>query len=385
MLRRLKVAGFKSIQDAELRLPRLTVLFGANAAGKSNFLDAIQALSRLGTERTVSDALSDPIRGHPIEAFEFPPGGLSSLLNQKEASFLLDCDLSIGKEVYGYRVRVAIQTKSGNLLVADECLTPIKPKGTPRIEPVDGQLSIRRKSKPGHPRQEPIGLNHTILSDPRLGGSEYRPIEKCRAELTGWRVYYLDPRVAMRSAKPPAEVTDIGVLGENIAPFLYRLRSEAPRHFDAIRRTLRSIIPSIQDLQVDLDTRRGTLDVLIRQEGADFSSRIVSEGTLRVLALCCIVANPWGGTLVAFEEPENGVHPRRIELIAELLISLAINQQRQVVLTTHSPLFCEAVLRKGRQVLGDISLVNVRQTSHGTEMAPFDATAPLFQEEEKMP
>ena len=382
MLRRLQVAGFKSIQSAELRLPRLTVLFGANAAGKSNFLDAIQVLSRLGTERTLSDALSDPVRGHTIESFGFPPGGLSSLLAQGEASFLLDADLSIGKELYEYRVRVSIQTQSGSLAVADECLVPLKPKSSPRIEHVDGHLSIRRKSKPGHPRQEPIGLNHTILSDPRLGGSEYRPIEKCRDELTGWRVYYLDPRVAMRSAKSPAEVTDIGVLGENIAPFLYRLRAEAPRNFDAIRRTLRSIVPSIQDLQVDLDTRRGTLDVLIRQDGRDFSSRIVSEGTLRVLALCCIVANPWGGTLVAFEEPENGVHPRRLELIAELLISLAVSQQRQVIVTTHSPLFCEAVLRKGRNALSEIALVNVRQTPNGTEMAPFDTSAPLFQEDE---
>jgi predicted ATPase len=85
----------------------------------------------------------------------------------------------------------------------------------------------------------------------------------------------------MRSAKPPAEVSDIGVLGEDVAPFLYRLRAERPKNFDAIKRTLRSIVPSIEELTVDLDKRRGTLDILIRQDGVDFSTRIISEGTFR--------------------------------------------------------------------------------------------------------
>jgi predicted ATPase len=247
---------------------------------------------------------------------------------------------------------------------------------------VGDQLRLRRKSKPAHPRHEPIGLNHSILSDPRLGGAEYRAIERCRNELVGWRVYYLDPRVAMRSAKPPAEVADIGVLGEDIAPFLYRLRADRPKHFEAIKRTLRAVVPGIDDLEVDLDKRRGTLDVLIHQDGTDFSSRIVSEGTLRVLALCAIAANPWGGSLIAFEEPENGVHPRRIELVAHLLFSLAQQQKRQVIVTTHSPLFCDAVLRMAQSlpVKADIAMLNVRRGMNGTEVHEFDTCGPLFQD-----
>src|SRR4030042_1642376 len=106
-----------------------------------------------------------------------------------------------------------------------------------------------------------------------------------------------------------------------------------------IKRTLRSLIPSVDDLVVDLDKQRGTLDIQIQQRGTKFSSRVISEGTLRVLALCTIAVNPWSGSLLAFEQPENGVHPRRIELIAQLLASLATEQKRQVIVTTHSPLF----------------------------------------------
>jgi predicted ATPase len=198
----------------------------------------------------------------------------------------------------------------------------------------------------------------------------------------GWRVYYLDPRIAMRTVKPPQAVSDIGVLGENIAPFLYRLRADTDKHFEAIKRTLRTKVSSVENLNVDLDKRYGTLDITITQGGKEFSSRIISEGTLRVLALCAIAVNPWGGGLIAFEEPEIGVHPRRIELIAKLILSLARNQKRQVIVTTHSPLFCNAILRETRLQSNDVALLSVRQGAKGTEVHPFDVAAPLFKDHE---
>ncbi len=388
MLKRLLVKGFKSLTDVDVEFPRMAVLFGPNAAGKSNLLDAVQALSRVGTSRTLSDALSEPIRGYPVEAFAFPPGGLPALLSKEAASFSLEAHLDIGKEhaPHQYRVTVEIQPGSGGLSVRDEYLAALgkkgEPRGNPSIERIDGQLRVRRKSKPAKPRQEPVGLNYSILSDPRLGGVEYRAIERCRTELSGWRTYYLDPRVAMRSAQPPSDVRDIGVLGQDIAPFLYRLRAEHPKHFEAVQRTLRSLIPSVEDLTIDLDKKRGTLDIQVRQGEMDFSSRIVSEGTLRVLALCALAVNPWGGSLLAFEEPENGVHPRRLELIVQLLTSLAIEQGRQIIVTTHSPLLCDAVLRRGKSRRTDIALLRVRHGLEGTEVRPFDVTGPLFQDHE---
>jgi len=386
MLKSLTVRGFKSLKDVTVEFPRMAVLFGPNAAGKSNLLDAIQALSRIGTQRTLTDALGEPIRGYPIEAFSFPSGGLQELLGLDRASFRLEANLSVGRDAYRYRIKVEIDPGSGKLAVSDEYLAQLgsrgEPKGRPAIERVEENLRIRRKSKPAHPRQEPVGLNHSILSDPRLGGVEYRAMERSRQELSGWRTYYLDPRVAMRTAQPPSDVREIGVLGGEIAPFLYRLRAESPKHFAAVARTLRSIVPSVEDLTVDLDKRRGTLDILIRQGGVDYSSRIVSEGTLRVLALCAIAVNPWGGSLLAFEEPENGVHPRRLELIAQLLLSLAMEQGRQVVVTTHSPLFCDAVLKGTRSRPADIGLFNVRREGQATVVQPFDVTGPLFKDHE---
>jgi len=386
MLKRLHVKNFKSLADVNIDLPRFTLLFGPNAAGKSNFLDAVQALSRIGTMRTLSDALSEPIRGYPIESFSFPTGGLQELLNSTSPRFSLEADLTVASNSYRYRVEIGIEPESGGLSVRDEYLAQLgargEPKGRPSIELVAGHLHIRRKSKPAHPRQETIGLNHSILSDQRLGGVEYRGVERARQELSGWRTYYLDPRVAMRAAQSPSDVQDIGVLGGEIAPFLYRLRADHPKNFQAVSRTLKSIVPNVETMDVDLDKRRGTLDILIRQDGIDYSSRIVSEGTLRVLALCAIAVNPWGGPLLTFEEPENGVHPRRLELIANLLLSLAVDGNRQIIVTTHSPLFCDAVLKSADSHPGVIGLFNVRRVGQATKVQPFDFTGPLFKDTE---
>ena len=61
MLKRIHIRGYKSLEDVEVKLSQLVVLFGPNAAGKSNILDALQLLSKLGTSRTLKDAFDPPI------------------------------------------------------------------------------------------------------------------------------------------------------------------------------------------------------------------------------------------------------------------------------------------------------------------------------------
>lgn len=399
MLRSLAVKRFKSLADVgPVELAPLSVFFGPNAAGKSNFLDAVQVLSRLASEKTLADALGEPIRGRALEAFAFPPDGLPGLLQSTQADFELDALVGIDAEPANgsrrengsarYRVRPAIRPDSGTLAVEDEYLAALdargQPKGDARIERDGSAILVRQKSRPGRPRRQPVGSNYTQVSDRRFSGVEYTLIERAREELSSWRSYYLDPRVAMRSAQPPQEVADIGPLGEHVAPFLYRLAAEEPRAFAAIKRTLRALIPSIEDLRVDLDARRGILDVEVRQDGTPFSARIVSEGTLRVLALACVAANPWGGTLAAFEEPENGVHPRRIELVADMLVGMATEgpRRRQILVTTHSPIFCAVAIRHARRQPEQVALYRVVRQGRDTRIERFSTSAPLFTDEE---
>jgi predicted ATPase len=387
VLHRFRIRGFKSLHDVELSLAPLVVLFGPNAVGKSNVLEALMLLGRLATERTVGDALSPPIRGYPLEAFSLPEGGLRELVERDQVRLDLEVDLHApplaGKQdALRYRIAIAATPRSGEVRVVDEFLTRLNREGKergnfkPRIEAAGGHLVVRQLSEAGTPRHEPLGLNHSLVSNLQYSGeTRYPDFDRLRAELGGWRTYYLDPARAMRSAQPPRETTDIASSGELIAPFLYRLKgSKHLKHFQAITRALRTAIPSIEQLDVDLDPDRGTLDVRVRQLGTEFSSRVVSEGTLRILALCCIAANPWPPRLVAFEEPENGVHPRRIDVIADLLVSIASSQDRQVIVTTHSPAFVTAMLERQRQTTDLVAFVRCVQDGRSTRVEPETAS-----------
>lgn len=65
MLKRIMISGYKSLKKVNVELAPLTVLFGSNASGKSNFIDALQVLSRIISNRTLSEGISEPLRGYP--------------------------------------------------------------------------------------------------------------------------------------------------------------------------------------------------------------------------------------------------------------------------------------------------------------------------------
>ncbi|MFW6012527.1 MAG: AAA family ATPase [bacterium] len=394
MLQRLHVRGFKSLFDVEVGLAPLVVVLGPNAAGKSNFLESLFLLSRLVTEKTLADAFEPPLRGYPAEAFSLPEDGLPGLLARDRAELAIEADLvlSDSSTIPGlrYSAGVEIEPRTGALGVENEYLARLLRDGSlkkmdPRVQRDGDHLVVRRLGEAGRPGHEPLGLNHTVASNLQLSGAKrYPDFDQLRAELARWSTYYLDPRIAMREPQPPREVRDIGPRGEWIAPFLHRLKESARlrKHFDAVRRALHSAIPSIEGLDVDLDRTRGTLDIQITQDGTPYSSRVISEGTLRVLALCAIAANPAPSSLVAFEEPENGVQPRRIEVIADLLTLMAASRRTQVIVTTHSPTLIGAMLRKSRERRDLITLLRCTQEGRATRLLPFDTAGSAFDHHE---
>lgn len=390
MLTHFRAQGFKSLADVELDLAPLVVLMGPNAAGKSNLLEAFLLLSRLATEQSLSAAFAPPLRGYPLEAFTLPEGGLEALLQQEHAELTLEAVIqpsrSNGEEAaepLQYRVSVRIQPMTGSLEVADEFLT--RPSlQSPLIERSGNDLILRRQNSRFKASRYEIGRDHTLVSRSGLASPRHSDVERLRNKFSAWQTYYLDPREAMREPQPPRDVTDIGPRGEWIAPFLYRLKQSETlsKYFRGIGRALQQAIPTIESLDVELDPRRGTLDILIRQDGTLYSSRVMSEGTLRVLALCCLAANPWPGELIAFEEPENGVHPRRIEVIADLLASMASGGKSQVVVTTHSPTLIAALLQRSRESPGQIKFFQCSQVGMTSQVKPFEIEGALFEDPE---
>ena len=240
MLKRIKIQGYKSLIDVEVHLNPLSLLFGPNAAGKSNFLDALQLLSRIASSRTLKEAFEPPYRGKPIESFTFGDNGIKGLLAEDTASFSIEVDVELSSTIIEtvnrqiqemkkskpsdgiaepdtkaqsfvrernlrYRIEIEILPKSGILRVADEYLAALNTKGeisgkrSPFLEKVQNRLHLRMEGQ-AHPIYYESYLDHSILSLP-LYPPHYPHLVAMRQELSSWFFFYFEPRERMRAPR----------------------------------------------------------------------------------------------------------------------------------------------------------------------------------------
>ena len=99
---------------------------------------------------------------------------------------------------------------------------------------------------------------------------------------------------------------------------------------------MRNVVPAVSGMDVER-TPDGFVELSVREDDAAHSARVVSEGTLRVIGMLAALASDTAGTTIGFEHPEIGVHPRRMAIVARLFKNATRSPERQVLLTTHSP------------------------------------------------
>ena len=409
MLKRVHVEGYKSLSDVEVELSPLTLLFGPNAAGKSNFLDALQLLSKLATSRTLKDAFEPPYRGKPLESFTVGQNGLRGLVEQERLVFSIEADLHLSDAVVEsvnrqiremrrpsldgpaeeagkaparvrerdlrYRIEVEMLPRSGILRTSDEYLAALNTKGEPTgkrkpfLERQGEKIHLRLEGQ-AHPTYYDRYLDHTILSMP-LYPPHYPHVAAARHELERWLFFYFEPRERMRAAIPVKEVRHIGLMGEELAAFLNTLKALKPRQFEAVEKALRLVIPDVDGIEMDVSDL-GEVELRLKEDGVAIPARVLSEGTLRLLGLLALTGADEAPALVGFEEPENGVHPRRIQLIAELLKTRSHLGSTQHIVTTHSPILPD--------LLPNDSLFAVRRRDRATNIDPFCTWGPLWRD-----
>ena len=406
MLKRIHIQGYKSLENVEVSLSQLVVLFGPNAAGKSNLLDALQLLSKLGTSRTLKEAFDPPYRGKPLESFTIGPKGIRGLLERERLSFSIEADLSLSDAVVEtvnrqilemrrphpeveskekskaparvrerdlrYRIEVEMLPRSGVLRVADEYLAALNRKGEPTskrkpfIERQDQKIHLRLEGQ-AHPTYYDRYLDHSILSLPHYP-PHYPHLAAARRELESWLFFYFEPRERMRAANPVKEVRHIGLMGEELAAFLNTMKATDAKQFRGVEKALHALMPNIDGIEVEVSDL-GEVELRLKEGGVAIPARVLSEGTLRMLGLLALTGVDEAPALVGFEEPENGVHPRRIQLIAELLNTQETLNQTQHIITTHSPILPD--------LLEDGSLFAVRRLNSQTRIDPFSTWGPL--------
>ncbi len=331
-LKKLTIRGFKSIERLEdFSLGNLTVLIGANGAGKSNFVDFFRMLRALADES--------------FQSFVNAQGGGDGLLflGPKQTPQIA-AHLEFGKNLYEFELA---PTASGSLQVENERVQYyIGSINTITSGSLESTLK-QRKDERGHLYQSSPGVPHYI----------YRAI-------SSWTVYHFHdtgPLALMRRDQPLRDYTRFRQDASNIASFLLNMRADEPRSYELIRDTVRLIAPFFDDFLLRPQTR-GT-DELVRlewhQKGTDFpfQPNHLSDGTIRFICLATALLQPDPPATIVIDEPELGLHPYALSLLADLIKSAA--DRTQVIISTQSPTLLDYFLpeqivvvsrQKGRSV-----------------------------------
>ena len=397
MLIRLRIQGFKNFLDTEIHFGPFTCVAGPNGIGKSNLFDAIRFISMLADRPLIEAAMSvrdEKERTNTVDSLFYRAGAYQSdrmsfeadIIVPKEGVDDLGQPAKATSNLLKYSLTIArcpeSSTRGGSTLkILSEGLTYIprsRPsekipfphrkswrdsvmtgeRRSPYISTRDGIVKVHQDGKGGRPwRYSANSLPRTVLSS--VNALEAPTVLMARQELQSWKLLQLEPS-CMRAPDTFTAPPHLGSDGSHLPATLHRLamdseapQGSAPRIYAEITNRLANLVDDIHDIQIDIDERRELLTLEAAGRDMDFhAARSLSDGTLRFLALAVMERDPESVGLICMEEPENGIHPERIEHMVDLLLDLAMdtdepmdrdNPFRQIIINTHSPIMVRQV------------------------------------------
>lgn len=316
MITQLTVKGFKTLKDISVPLTHVSVLVGPNNCGKSNVL---RALSFLGN--VVREGLDGAI---------YRAGGNSEVFSR----------LGDGQ------LELSIKARFGQTDLTYTVGTPTadRPRGVEDLV-ASGDVALRFRLGPdGSVTIAITPDNRTSFGGVGPGGilrafSERRdcpkPIRRLFEYLSGIVVadFSID-RLRARSLPVPA--VELQANGENLAAVLDRLHGEQPQIRRKIENEVSTVVPAITGIVTPTIDAEGNKVVGISEGDQVFRAQAVSDGILLFVALSTVSQMSGGKALVCLEEPDKGIHPRRIKEILEQINRVSATGS-QFLLTTHSP------------------------------------------------
>ena len=383
MITYIKINGFKSFHNFEMEFTPFTVIAGANASGKSNLFDALTLLSRLAETDNLKRAFSEQ-RGEFIEMFtqygddkyaDEIHFAVEMLVNRKvKDAWGSETELKYTRLRYELNIR-RFTNHSGmqDLEVTNESLVNLKHQEDQWIRIIDKQLLEiwRPKVSTGKRKtayiETALEENTSIVVVPQDGSQGNRrrlfPLNKAtrtvlssfdaidfphvlaaKEEMKSWKFLQLNPEDLRQATSKNRGEDTISSSGKNLAAALYRIKQIDSYNLKDISRKLNSFLPNFTEVDVIDDNENKQYLIKLKDvDKKEFSSRVLSEGTLRILALCILEFDDKHTGLLCFEEPENGIHPFRIKAMTNLLKDLSSDFNdidlplRQVIVNTHSP------------------------------------------------
>jgi len=306
-LDRLQIRGFKSIREADIQLSPLNVLIGSNGAGKSNLIAVFELLHSIVEGR---------LQVHVRKA-----GGANALL------------------YFGRSTTEEIKLRFGFGKNAYEC--ELLPTGEDTL--IFGEETVYFYGRGyGRPWESSLDSGHkeSHLSEAVAKSTRKRVADHVVEAFQSWHVYHFHDTSNSARVKQTADIHDNAFLREdaaNLAAFLYRLRETQPTTYWNIVETTRMVAPFFGDFRLrpdPLNQEKIRLEWQERDSDTYFGGNALSDGTLRFICLATLLLQPKPPTTILLDEPELGLHPFAITVLADLLRSAA--QRTQVIASTQS-------------------------------------------------
>lgn len=359
MLKKLIIRRFKSIEEAELTFGKLNIFVGTNASGKSNFFDALRVLQGIGYGFTIDEIFHGKSKTSSSIEWEGIRGGIEGAVFKpierkrgrpstpdSTTTFELDTHFEFESTNYYYKIKIHA---AKSIIISEEfsygdssggrhnVFSSTSKKTSERI--IDAKIYQGKTGKPPihqFNRHMPILYQINDLS-PTDYPFEYREkIASLMKLLEDTQKLDLIPKV-LREYSKQFQAERIGERGENFAALVKYIISDRTKK-DAYEGWLKKLTPT--DLN-DITVKKGALGEPIFGviEGKNtILAPLLSDGTLRFAALTAALFQKAAPHILLLEEVDNGIHPTRLRLLMELLVSRADRGQSQIFVTTHSPI-----------------------------------------------
>ena len=371
MVNRIEAFGFRSLHYVSQRLGPFHVLVGPNASGKSAFLDVLAFLSdlqRIDLEHAIMGFLP---HGIPVRATD--PRQLTWM--GRGESFELALETSVPDDV-----RHRLQRADSAVCRYEIAIKASEPYGIMRenlwLKPRRDEVESPRSTFPNPSltdtgivmdpdKRAPAGWRRVIHRDHESERVTFRSetssrsirlrISKGKSVLSGlpaekqnfpvaWRFHRMltegVQRIAlssdtMRRTSPPARSTTFRSDGSNLPHVVDSFMNTHPDRYADWLMHVQEALPDIEQIYTRMQPWDHHRYLVIKyRTGLEAPSWVVSEGTLRFLALTLLAYRPGPGGPYLIKEPENGIHPHDMELVLQSLSSI---YGSQVLVTTHSP------------------------------------------------
>ncbi len=305
-LKNISLRGFLSIRDARLWLRPITLLVGPNGAGKSNLIKFFRFMGKL--------------RRRDLRLHVRQLGGADAVLYLgRKVTDALHIELQFDQARYQCTL---VPTEQGALVFA--------------AESADSELGSRSQQLSlGKPGDDESGL-------PRLA-DRHTPVFLWRiaTHIDGWGCWQFSDVSAGARLKQTTLLDHHRPLdhdGGNLASVLYRMQHQEARAYRRIVETIGRVAPAFQDfVLLPEETEQGEqIRLRWKQHGVDdhFDVSQMSDGTLRFICLATVLLQPKPASLIVLDEPELGLHPYAVHLLAAMMRSTSA--RTQIIAATQS-------------------------------------------------